>query len=66
MTVHATIGKEEERRGGRYLEDVEEAARVEDDFSLFSVEWVKQTFDAETETRPWKDSVRMVGISENV
>jgi NAD(P)-dependent dehydrogenase (short-subunit alcohol dehydrogenase family) len=63
-TVLAAIGKEWEGRGGRYLEDCEEAKRGEDDLSPFSFGWVKQTYDAESEARLWKDSMKIVGVSE--
>jgi NAD(P)-dependent dehydrogenase (short-subunit alcohol dehydrogenase family) len=65
-TVLAAIGKEWEGRGGKYLEDAEEAQRGDDDGQSFGVGWVKQTFDAENEARLWKDSLRMVGISEDM
>ncbi|AEO66359.1 7152f44b-58f7-428c-9c45-366884488dc1 [Thermothielavioides terrestris] len=61
-TVWAAVGKEWEGKGGRYLEDVKEAERGEDDGQAFGVGWVKQTYDAEEEDRLWRDSLRMVGL----
>lgn len=64
-TILAAIGKEWEGKGGKYLEDCEEAQRGEDDGSNFSVGWVKQTYDPESEARLWKDSLKIVGVSDD-
>ncbi|AEO58355.1 hypothetical protein MYCTH_2305625 [Thermothelomyces thermophilus ATCC 42464] len=61
-TVWAAVGKEWENRGGRYLEDVAEAERGQDDGQTFGVGWVKQTYDPAEEDRLWKDSLRLVGL----
>jgi len=65
-TVLAAIGKEWEGKGGKYLEDAEEAKRGQDDNQSFGVGWVKQTYDAESEVRLWKDSLRIVGVSDDM
>ncbi|KAH8601074.1 short-chain dehydrogenase/reductase-like protein [Bisporella sp. PMI_857] len=62
-TVVAAVGKEWEGKGGRYLEDCEEARRGEDDGQLFGVGYVSQTYDPENEARLWKDSLNIVGVS---
>lgn len=62
-TVLAAIGKEWEDKGGKYLEDCEEARRGEDDNNTFGVGYVSQTFDQKHEERLWKDSLKIVGIS---
>jgi hypothetical protein len=61
-TVWAAVGKEWENKGGKYLEDVREAERGEDDGQTFGVGWVKQTYNAEEEDRLWRDSLRIVGL----
>ena len=62
-TVVAAIGKEWENKGGKYLEDCEEAQRGEDDYNTFGVGYVSQTYDKKNEERLWEDSLKMVGIS---
>ncbi|KEF59700.1 alcohol dehydrogenase [Exophiala aquamarina CBS 119918] len=61
-TVLAAIGKSWEGRGGKYLEDCEEAKRGVDDNDVFGIGYVKQTYDPETEGRLWDDSLKIVGI----
>ncbi|KAF2795026.1 short-chain dehydrogenase [Melanomma pulvis-pyrius CBS 109.77] len=65
-TVLAAIGKEWEGKGGKYLEDAEEAKRGQDDNQPLGVGWAKQTYDPECEARIWKDSLRIVGVSDDV
>jgi NAD(P)-dependent dehydrogenase (short-subunit alcohol dehydrogenase family) len=65
-TTLAAIGKEWEGKGGKYLEDADEAKRGEDDSQAFSVGWVKQTYGSEHEARLWKDSLMIVGVSDDV
>ena len=62
-TVVAAIGKEWENKGGKYLEDCEEARRGKDDNDAFGVGYVSQTYDQKNEERLWKDSLVIVGIS---
>jgi NAD(P)-dependent dehydrogenase (short-subunit alcohol dehydrogenase family) len=64
-TVLAAISKDWEGKGGKYLQDCKEAERGEDDGNAFGVGFVKQTYDPETEARLWKDSLKLVGISED-
>lgn len=61
-TVWAAVGKEWTEKGGRYLEDCQEAERGEDDGQTFGVGWVKQTYSPEDESRLWTDSLRLVGL----
>jgi NAD(P)-dependent dehydrogenase (short-subunit alcohol dehydrogenase family) len=65
-TILAAIGKEWEGKGGKYLEDADEAKRGEDDSQAFGVGWVKQTYNSEDEARLWKDSLMIVGVSDDV
>lgn len=64
-TVLAAVGKEWEDKGGKYLEDCEEAKRGEDDNEVFGVGYVRQTYDPEDEERLWKDSLKIVGINDD-
>ncbi|GFF51448.1 WW domain-containing oxidoreductase [Aspergillus lentulus] len=61
-TIWAAVGKEWENRGGKYLEDIREAERGEDDGQVFGVGWVKQTYNPEEEDRLWRDSLKIVGL----
>ena len=62
-TVVAAIGKEWENKGGKYLEDCEEAQRGKDDNDTFGVGYVSRTYDQKSEERLWKDSLKIIGIS---
>jgi NAD(P)-dependent dehydrogenase (short-subunit alcohol dehydrogenase family) len=64
-TVIAAIGKDWEGKGGKYLEDCEEAKRGPDDNNVFGVGWVRQTYNPETEGRLWRDSLKVLGMSNN-
>ena len=64
-TVLAAIGKEWETKGGKYLEDCEEAQRGKDDNDTFGAGYVSQTYDPKNEERLWKDSLKIVGISND-
>ncbi|KAJ5986716.1 short-chain dehydrogenase/reductase-like protein [Penicillium sp. IBT 35674x] len=61
-TVLAAVGKEWEGKGGKYLEDCEEAKRGVDDIETFGAGYVRQTYDLENERRLWKDSLPLVGM----
>lgn len=65
-TVLAAVGKEWANRGGKYLEDCEEAKRGEDDGNVFGVGSVRQTFDPKEEARLWKDSLAMIGLPNDL
>lgn len=63
-TVAAAVGKEWEGRGGRYLEDCEEAGRGKDDGNGFGRGYTSWTYDEGEEERLWRDSLGMVGVQE--
>lgn len=65
-TVLGAVGKEWENKGGKYLEDCEEAKRGEDDNEVFGVGYVRQTYDPNQEERLWKDSLKLVRISDDI
>ncbi|KAF2704987.1 NAD(P)-binding protein [Pleomassaria siparia CBS 279.74] len=64
-TVVASVGKEWEGTGGKYLEDCEEAKRGADDGAVFGVGYVKHTYDPEAELRLWKDSLKIVEMDDD-
>ena len=64
-TVVAAVGKEWENKGGRYLENCEEAPRGKEDGDKFGVGYVGHTYDPNNEKRLWKDSLKIVGISDD-
>ncbi|KIM97047.1 hypothetical protein OIDMADRAFT_44476 [Oidiodendron maius Zn] len=65
-TVLAAVGKEWENKGGKYLEDCDEAKRGEDDNDVFGVGYVRQTYDRKNEGRLWKDSLKIVGMEDDM
>ncbi|KAL3417700.1 WW domain-containing oxidoreductase [Phlyctema vagabunda] len=65
-TVWAAIGAQWEKNGGKYLEDVAEAERGADDGSPFNSGFVSHTYDPEREARLWRDSLAMVGLSDDL
>ncbi|KAE8452635.1 hypothetical protein EG329_013894 [Mollisiaceae sp. DMI_Dod_QoI] len=65
-TVVAAVGREWEDRGGRYLEDCEEAPRGEDDNDALGIGSASHTYDQEKEERLWRDSLRIVGMSDDM
>ena len=64
-TIWAAVGKEWEGKGGKYLEDCEEAIRGKDDGDLFGPGYVSQTYHPENEARLWRDSLKMVGMEDD-
>jgi NAD(P)-dependent dehydrogenase (short-subunit alcohol dehydrogenase family) len=62
-TVWAAIGKEWENRGGAYLADVAEQSRSDGGHELLTVGYAEWIEDAEKQARLWKDSLRLVDLS---
>ncbi|KAF7951644.1 hypothetical protein EAE96_006945 [Botrytis aclada] len=65
-TVIAAVGKEWEGKGGKYLENCSEAERGKDDYHFGGNGWVKQTYHPEDEGRLWRDSLKIVGVHDNM
>ncbi|KAH8423649.1 putative short-chain dehydrogenase/reductase [Aspergillus melleus] len=65
-TVLAAVGKEWESKGGKYLEDCQEAERGKDDGQAFGFGYVCQTYDPKDEERLWRDSLKLVGVSDHL
>lgn len=65
-TVWAAIGKEWEDKGGEYLADVQKTtpANVENPDPITRDGYAAHAYDPEAEARLWKDSLKMVGLSE--
>ncbi|KAF7546535.1 hypothetical protein G7Z17_g8372 [Cylindrodendrum hubeiense] len=63
-TVWAAIGKEWENKGGKYLEDCAEAKRGADDGDLTGSGYVSHTYNEEEAARLWKDSLKIVGLTD--
>lgn len=64
-TVIAAVGKAWEGKGGKYLEECEEAKPGPDDGDFFGLGWVKQTYDEQSEARLWRDSLKLVGVKDD-
>ncbi|KAL4866943.1 hypothetical protein BDV12DRAFT_187043 [Aspergillus spectabilis] len=63
-TVLVAVGKEWENKGGRYLEDCEEAGPGEDDSNILGLGYVQQTYDPQAEAQLWQDSLKMTGMED--
>ncbi|KAL2816187.1 NAD(P)-binding protein [Aspergillus cavernicola] len=63
-TVLAAVGREWEGRGGRYLEDCDEARKGVDDGNVFGVGFVERTYDEVAEGRLWGMSLGLVGMED--
>ena len=64
-TVYAALSKEWEGRGGRYLENCQEAAEVESD-TLGASGYHPRAYDEEGEKRLWADSLKFVGVEDDI
>ncbi|KAJ5650508.1 uncharacterized protein N7484_004231 [Penicillium longicatenatum] len=64
-TVWAAVSMELEGKGGLYLSDCAVAKRGEDDGNYALGMTSSCTYNPENEARIWKDSLEMVGLSEN-
>lgn len=65
-TVWAAIGKEWEDKGGEYLADCQKTSPA--DMSLEPITrngYAAHAYDAEAEARLWRDSLKMVGLSDD-
>lgn len=65
-TVVAAVGREWEDKGGKYLENCEEALEGEDDGDISGLGYVSHTYDPEMEAKLWKDSLEMVGLKDDL
>ncbi|KAL4793724.1 short-chain dehydrogenase [Aspergillus venezuelensis] len=64
--VLAAVGSEWANKGGRYLENCEEAKPGKDDGDALEEGFVRLTYDPEAEARLWEESVAMVRVHMDV
>ena len=64
-TVWAAISQELEGKGGLYLSDCSVAERDDHDPNPASAKYTSHTYSPEAEARLWKDSLEMVGLSDD-
>ena len=63
-TVYAALSKDWEGRGGRYLEDCQEADKTEDPSPL-AAGYHPRAYNEEGEKKLWADSLKFVGIKDD-
>ncbi|KAF7892296.1 uncharacterized protein EAF01_010376 [Botrytis porri] len=64
-TVWAAIGKEWEIKGGEYLAECAKTTRGNDNHEITGAGFAGHVYDPEAEARLWKDSLAMVGLSDD-
>ena len=64
-TVYAALSKEWEGKGGRYLEDCQEAAEV-DAGASHAAGYHPRAYNEEGEKQLWADSLKFVGITDDM
>ncbi|KAB8073396.1 NAD(P)-binding protein [Aspergillus leporis] len=64
-TVWAAIGQEWEKKGGEYLAECGKTTRGNDNHEIAGVGFAGHAYDAEKEARLWKDSLNMVGLTDD-
>ncbi|KAF4634484.1 hypothetical protein G7Y89_g3614 [Cudoniella acicularis] len=65
-TTWAAVGKEWEGKGGRYLANCAEEMKGKDDGDMWGVGYVSHTYDPKSEGRLWKDSLKIVGLEDDL
>jgi NAD(P)-dependent dehydrogenase (short-subunit alcohol dehydrogenase family) len=64
-TVWAAIGQEWEKKGGEYLAECGKTTRGNDNHEIGGVGFAGHAYDAEKEAWLWKDSLKMVGLTDD-
>lgn len=64
-TVWAAIGQDWEKKGGEYLAECGKTTRGNDNHEIAGKGFAGHAYDAEKEARLWKDSLKMVGLTDN-
>ncbi|KAJ6124014.1 hypothetical protein N7471_011331 [Penicillium samsonianum] len=64
-TVWAAIGQEWEKKGGEYLAECGKTTRGNDNHEIGGVGFAGHAYDAEKEDRLRKDSLKMVGLTDD-
>lgn len=65
-TVWAAIGQEWENKGGEYLADCGRTTRGSDSRDPTATGFAGHAYDPEREARLWKDSLKIVGLSDDL
>ena len=65
-SVWAAVGKVWEGKGRKYLEDCVESKPVEEGWTVMNPGYVPHAFDEEGEKRLWVESLRLVGMEDDV
>ncbi|CEO60427.1 Putative NAD(P)-binding Rossmann-fold containing protein [Penicillium brasilianum] len=65
-TVWAAIGQEWEKKGGEYLAECGKTTRGNDNHEIGGVGFAGHAYDAEKAARLWEDSLKMVGLADDV
>ncbi|CZR68863.1 related to reductases [Phialocephala subalpina] len=64
-TVWAAIGQEWEQKGGEYLAECDKTTRGNDNHEITGAGFAGHAYDLEKEARLWKDSLKMVGLTDD-
>jgi NAD(P)-dependent dehydrogenase (short-subunit alcohol dehydrogenase family) len=64
-TVWAAIGQEWEKKGGEYLAECGKTTRGNDNHEIIGAGFAGHAYDPEREARLWKDSLKMVGLTDD-
>lgn len=64
-TVIAAIGKGWENKGGQYLVNCAAAVKGEDNGDMEGLTYVTHTYDPDKEARLWKDSLKMIEVTDD-
>ncbi|KAH7080608.1 short-chain dehydrogenase/reductase-like protein [Paraphoma chrysanthemicola] len=64
-TVWAAVGREWEGKGGEYLADCGRTARGKDDHDILGEGFAGHAYDAAREALLWKDSFKLLGLTED-
>jgi NAD(P)-dependent dehydrogenase (short-subunit alcohol dehydrogenase family) len=64
-TVWAAIGQEWEKKGGEYLSDCGKTTRGNDKHEITGAGFAGHAYDPDKEARLWKDSLKMVGLTDD-
>jgi NAD(P)-dependent dehydrogenase (short-subunit alcohol dehydrogenase family) len=64
-TVWAAIGQKWEKKGIEYLAECGKTTQGNDNHEILGEGFAGHAYDAEKEARFWKDSLRMVGLTED-
>ncbi|KIM98296.1 hypothetical protein OIDMADRAFT_127822 [Oidiodendron maius Zn] len=64
-TVWAAIGQEWEKKGGEYLAECGKTTRGNDNHEITGTGFAGHAYDPEKEARLWKDSLKMVGMTDD-